>query len=248
MALLWFRQEGDTRYEVRGAGRSLRLYTNGVFHSQYNPARPLAGGVWDLLTLPAFLHPPGTLKRVLLLGVGGGAAARQLLHFFQPKRLVGVELDPHHIEVAQRFFGLDHPSVKLLRADAVQWLARYRGAPFDLIIDDLFGGRDGDPQRAVHADAAWFHQLTRHLRPDGTLVANFVSRLELRDSGWFHDPRLRRRLPGALHLAVPKYENAVGAFLSRPATPRELTRAVEAAGVRLDLRSKPLDYRVTSLA
>ena len=246
MALIWFKRHGDDRYEVRNAGRSLRLYTNGVFHSQYNPNRPLAGGVWDLLTLPAFLHPDGGPKRILLLGVGGGAAARQLLHFFAPKRLVGVELDPHHIEVAHRFFELDKPPVKLVEADARRWLQRYRGAPFDLIIDDLFGGRDGDPQRAVEADSAWFRQLLRHLRPNGTLVANFVSSLELRRSGWFRNQQLRRRLPTALQLEVPKYQNAVGAFLGRRASPSDLTDALGRAGIRLDRRSNPLDYHITT--
>ena len=52
MALLWERRVEGTLYQVRSAGRTRRLYTNGVFHSQYNPVRPVTGSVWDLLLLP----------------------------------------------------------------------------------------------------------------------------------------------------------------------------------------------------
>ena len=57
MAIVWSKVVGDSQYEVRTAGQSIRLYKDGVFHSQWNARRPLAGGVWDLLFIPAlFLH------------------------------------------------------------------------------------------------------------------------------------------------------------------------------------------------
>ncbi len=73
MAIVWSKKVAETRYEVRSAGSPLRLYTDGVFHSQYNPEQLLTGHVWDLLMLPAFFYPKNTIKRVLVLGVGGGA-------------------------------------------------------------------------------------------------------------------------------------------------------------------------------
>ncbi|MFQ5643422.1 MAG: oxidoreductase, partial [Thiogranum sp.] len=155
MSVLWARSTGGIRYEVRQAGRSLRLYTNGVLHSQYNPGRPLTGSVWDLLFLPAFFYPPGAIRRVLVLGVGGGAVIQQLRRFVQPDLIIGVELNAVHLSVARRFFALKGKGVQLIRANAVDWVQQYRGAPFDMIIDDLFGDADGEPQRAVFADRAW---------------------------------------------------------------------------------------------
>ena len=70
MAIVWSRSAGGNQYEVRSAGQSIRLYKNGVFHSQWNPNRPLAGGVWDLLFIPA-LFADRQISRVLVLGVGG---------------------------------------------------------------------------------------------------------------------------------------------------------------------------------
>ena len=71
MGLLWNYRQADTDYSVRHHGGSIRLYSNGVFHSQWNEARPFAGGIWDCLSLPALYREPAFTQRVLILGVGG---------------------------------------------------------------------------------------------------------------------------------------------------------------------------------
>jgi len=156
MAIVWSKETAGTLYEVRSAGNSLRLYTNGVFHSQYNASQPLTGHVWDLLMLPAFFYPANTIKRVLVLGVGGGAVLHMLRQFVMPGEIVGVELNPRHIYVARRFFNLKHKSIKLIEADAIEWLKKYRGDKFDMIIDDLFAEHKGEPVAVVKANRHWF--------------------------------------------------------------------------------------------
>lgn len=217
MALLWYKQQGTTRYEVRSAGSARRLYTNGVFHSQYNPRQPVTGSVWDLLMVPAFFAPE-RIERILLLGVGGGAVIRQLNHFLQPQQIVGVELDDVHLQVAERYFEVLAPNVQLIQADALQWVKEYRGESFDMIIDDLFSDSGGEPQRVVTADSAWFKTLGKLLAPHGSLVANFASKRELRGCGWFSAAQLKKRYPAAFRLTIPRYENAIGVFLRKPAT------------------------------
>lgn len=216
MAVIWQKVEGDTRYEVRQAGNSLRLYTNGVFHSQYNPKQPVTGNVWDLLMLPAFFHPQ-RIRRVLVLGVGGGAVIRQLNHFLKPELIVGVELNPVHLEVAREHFGVEADNVELHQADAIWWLRQYRGERFDLIIEDLFADSDGDPQRVIAADAPWMRRLLKQLTPKGTLVINFGSAKELKQSAWFSEPGLSQKFPAAFKLTTPLYENAIGTFLREAA-------------------------------
>lgn len=215
MALRWLRQEDGVRYEIRSAGRALRLYSNGVFHSQYNPAEPVTGGVWDLLLLPAFALPTGRPARVLVLGVGGGAVIRQLNRFLSPDLVVGVELNPVHLEVAHSHFGTAASNVCLLEADAREWLAAYRGPTFDLVIDDLFGHVDGEAVRAIAADALWCRQLMRVLSPNGALVMNFESEKQLRRAATWRDPLLRRSWAEGQVLTTPHYENAIGAFFRR---------------------------------
>ena len=221
MAIIWQKIISGVDYQVRSAGNTRRLYTDGVFHSQFNPTRPVTGSVWDLLLLPAFFHQPDKLKRVLVLGVGGGAVINQLTTFFPQIEVVGVELNPTHLLVAKRYFGVGgcgsgKSKVTLLEADAVTWLTAYRGPKFDLIIDDLFGEQDGEPCRAIEADASWCQQLKRRLKSDGTLVMNFdtpqarrkcywqeLSRRHLKSERWWND---------SFELSTPLYSNSVGAW------------------------------------
>jgi predicted membrane-bound spermidine synthase len=218
-AILWQDEIEGTRYEVRAAGSTRRLYTGGVFHSQLNLRHLVTGGVWDVMMLPAFFSAPGTLERVALLGVGGGAVARQLLHFLEPEEVVGIDLNPVHLEIARRYFGLNDERVKLHVADAIKWMRAYRGAPFDLIIEDLYGEKRGEPLRAIAPSTRWMTTLLRHLTPAGTLVMNFTSREELRESAFFTDPGLAVQFDAAFELSHPSHDNAVGAFLRRSVSP-----------------------------
>jgi spermidine synthase len=248
MAILWHKQEGETRYEVRGAGHTRRLYTNGVFHSQYNPHQPLTGSVWDLLLLPAFLLPAGAVRRVLVLGVGGGAVIRQLNHFLVPEQIVGVELNPVHLQVAREHFGVERENVELHQADARWWLKQYRGAPFDMIIDDLFSDAGGEPQRAVAFDGPWLRGLLKRLAPAGVLVCNFGSPQELSECAWFRQPAVATRLVTAFQLTTPRYENAIGAFVCQPVTSAALRERLRGEpGLNPDHKGCRLDYRIRRL-
>lgn len=246
--IVWEQFVDTTCYQVRSAGQSLRLYTNGVFHSQYNPLRPLTGNVWDLLMLPAYFYPRGQIQRVLVLGVGGGAVIQQLRHFVQPGAITGVELNAVHISVAKRFFGVRGRDVKLVQADAVRWVSDYRGAPFDMIIDDLFGDRGGEAERAVTADRDWASRLSPLLAEDGLLVSNFASLKELKQSAWYAEPRTSKLFCSAFSLSTPQNYNAVGAFLKRPATARQLReRLCMNRELNPRRKSSALDYRIRSL-
>jgi len=221
MALVWQhreRQDDDSEclYQVRSAGRTRRLYSNGVFHSQYNPRRPVAGSVWDLLLLPAFMQRLGSVQRVLVLGVGGGAVIKQLQYFLNPEELLGVELNPVHLEVAERFFEVAGPGLELIKGDAVVWLKAYRGPKFDLIIDDLFGEIDGQPTRAVTADERWCRQLLNHLATDGALVMNFDEATGLSQCAFLDKSSAvlkgQARWRRAWCFSTPLYANVVACF------------------------------------
>jgi len=125
--------------------------------------------------------------------------------------------------------------VELVRADAVDWVNRYRGPVFDIVIDDLFGHVDGETQRSVFADRSWVSSLTRCLSSDGMIVCNFASRLELMVSAYLSHSALRRSFSSAFYLGTAQNYNAVGAFLKKPATTRQLRDRLK--------RIPPLDPR-----
>lgn len=214
MAIVWQKKvshnDGHDFYEVRSAGRTRRLYTNGVFHSQYNPSRPVAGSVWDLLLLPAFFHPLGSIKRVLVLGVGGGAVMKQLQYFLQPELAIGVELNRIHLQVAKRFFNVRGAGIQLIEADAIQWLKGYEGPPFDLIIDDLFGEENGEPCRAVSLDESWCKTLMQNLTKKGSVVVNFETHSALEGCFWIEKSMNAWRQ--VYQFTTPLYSNCVALF------------------------------------
>ena len=113
MAVIWEQKTTGCHYEVRTAGNSVRLYKDGVFHSQWNDQRPLSNGVWDLLFLPTLFLPEPNIQRVLVLGVGGGAVINQFSRLLSPCNIVGVELDAVHIK-AVSYTHLTLPTILLV--------------------------------------------------------------------------------------------------------------------------------------
>lgn len=220
MAIVWQKQTSHKLYEVRRAGNSMRLYTNGVLHTQFNPRSPVTGSVWDLLSLGGFGVPEGNLRRILALGVGGGASLLQLNQWFQPEEIIGVELSSVHLKIAKRFFGLDTSPFRLIKADALKWIKDYRGPKFDLIIDDMFAEDFGEPYRVATADREWFGLLKRQLSPKGSLVLNFIDAQSFR-----YGVAAARNVGGfraGFRLSTHNCENIVGVFGRSQFSSREL--------------------------
>lgn len=245
MAILWQKTTNSTQYEVRSAGQTRRLYTDGVFHSQFNSERAIAGGIWDLLMLPAFFHPAEDIQRVLVLGVGGGAVIHQLQRYIKPDEIIGIELNPVHIMVAKRFFGVTKQLAQLVEADAIKWLENYSGPPFDMIIDDLFGEQEGEPVRAIKANKEWFEKLNVHLSPTGLLVMNFISSNDLKNCAAVSYKKISSLFNSSFQFTLSHYDNAIGAFLKKPSTSQILRKNINKVA---DLKkNKQLNFHVRKL-
>lgn len=226
MATVWQKKINGTCYEIRKAGNTTRLYTDGVFHSQYNPSRPVTGSVWDLLMLPAFFTDVENIKRVLVLGVGGGSVIQLLHRYVKPDEIIGVELNPVHIRVAKKYFGVSSKIAKLHAADAISWMEKYKGPPFDIIIDDLFGEIDGEGVRPVPLNAKWLNLLHSNLTRNGLIVANVVDRESLRGSAYFSNKRVTSHFKSAFQLTIPQLENIVATFLKNNSSSRQLRKNI----------------------
>lgn len=207
MARIYQKTIQQTCYEVRTAGQSVRLYSNGVLHSQYNPNMPINGAIWDLLLLPAFLlkTPP---KKVLLLGLGGGTLVHTLRRFFPTCHITCVELDAQHIHIAKRYFKIPTENVRIVHGDAYGFLNDTRQR-FDLIVDDVFQHVSGQPERASPAIDASVYE--RHLTADGLLAMNIID-----DEPYDAIDPIRQHFDGCYEFQHPLYDNRIFAFMKNP--------------------------------
>lgn len=248
MAVIWQKQCNGKHYEVRSAGHSRRLYTDGVFHSQFNPRRSLTGNVWDLLSLPSFFLAEKQIRHVLVLGVGGGAVISQLRQWFPKIHITGVELDPVHIYVAQRFFDLQHPNTTLIEANAIEWVRQYRGVTFDLIIEDLFSEHAGEPVRVAAATPDWIRQLSYLLTARGSLVMNFVCARELKSSAFFKDKPTQAKYRRIYRFSTPLYENNIGVFLRQDVSLNDWRKRIQQHALQKEFDTYRHKYQIRKLA
>lgn len=237
MAVLCKKVVSGQTHEVRSAGNSLRLYTDGVFHSQYNPDRPVGGNLWDLLLLPSFYLPSDAMKRILVLGVGGGTVMRQLKYFYPQCHITGVDINKIHLQFARQYFGVKGRGYSLLQADAIDWIQQYDGPAFDYIVDDLYGEAGNEPVRAVEPTAGWMRLLGDNMNKEGMLVMNHTTFREFRASSWFTSTSVQRRFPRAARLSMSQYDNVMGIFSKRQLNRRRLLAGIEQATPARDRRA-----------
>ena len=152
-----------------------RLYLNGNLQfSSRDEAR-----YHEALVLPA-MQMAARAERVLILGGGDGLAAREVLKYPQVQDITLVDLDA---EMTRTFASsatltalndgaLNHPKLRVINADAAQWLEENRGE-YDVIIIDL-----PDPSNFSLGklySVPMYRLVARHLAPDGYLVVQSTS-------------------------------------------------------------------------
>jgi spermidine synthase len=90
--------------------------------------------------MTASLIYPQNLKRILMIGLGGGSISTYLGRAIPDAEIDTVEIDPGVIDVARKFFGIkDSPRVRYLDGDGRVFLTRNR-KHYDLILIDAFHG------------------------------------------------------------------------------------------------------------
>lgn len=234
MEIYKHRDQHGQHYRVTRAGASLRLYSDGVFHTQYNPNRTFDGSLWDLLWLPTTALANQSVRRILVLGVGGGAVICALRKRYPKALIIGIDINPVHLYIARHFFRVGDANTLLLLADALAFMDYYRGPGFDLVVDDLFAARNGETARVVALTPDWCRLLCRALSQRGLLLVNFVAGAELRDA-WQVLRDGNTHFDGALEWTHRRYENRIGAFYREHYAPdwrATLLRLLPKAGQR----------------
>lgn len=215
-------------------GRALRV--DGSFASWYRPGRVTTGSVWDALAAPLAWLPPARRRSVLLLGLGGGSAARVARALAPRARIVGVEIDPEVVRAARESFDLDALGLEVIVDDAYSVLRRRR-ARFDVVMEDIFVGRGRHIHKPDWLPEPGLVLARKRLAPGGVVASNALD--EAAEVG----RTVTGLFPGAARIDVVDYDNRVFIGGPRGLTAHSLRAAVAADRVlapslgRLSFRS-----------
>ncbi len=128
-------------------------------------------------------------KRILVLGGGDGLAVREILKYPQVDSVTLVDLDPAMTKLfstapaltALNGNALNSPKVKVINADALQWLEESQDA-YDFVVVDF-----PDPANFALGKlytAAFYRLLEKRLSARGLIVVQSTSPLYARQSFW----------------------------------------------------------------
>ncbi|PIT42449.1 polyamine aminopropyltransferase [Snodgrassella alvi] len=152
-----------------------RLFLNGNLQfSSVDEAR-----YHEALVLPVMEQNPQA-SRILILGGGDGLAAREVLKYPQVSQITLVDMDASMTRVFRTSAALrelnqnslNHPKLRIINADAAQWL-QHNQEKFDVVIIDF-----PDPSNFSLGklySVPMYRMVARHLNPHGNLVVQSTS-------------------------------------------------------------------------
>jgi spermidine synthase len=146
---------------------------------------------YDEGLLLSYVLRPG-MRRVLVIGLGGGTLPRSIARHLPDAEIDSVEIDPVVRELALKYFLYqESPRIRTFIEDGRTFISR-PGPEYDLIILDAFNST-GVPFHLTTRE--FFEALRRRLSPDGVFAANFIGRLMGRDGAlfWSTYQTIRRR-------------------------------------------------------
>jgi len=212
------------------------LYVDGTFASCYEPGQVATGSVWDALAAGITALPRRRRGSVLLLGLGGGSAARVARALAPRARIVGVEIDRSVLRLARRWFDLDALGIEVVIDDARAYLERCRRR-FDAVLEDVFIGTGRDAVKPEWLPQPGLARAAHRLSPHGILASNAL------DEAPAVSAAMRCLFSSVVRIEIDDYDNQIFVGCSRALTGRGLRGAVAATPVlaptlrRLSFRS-----------
>jgi spermidine synthase len=188
----------------------------------------LTGQYWDyFLAAPLFApdYASRHIRRIAILGLGGGTAARLYTASYPRARIDGVEIDPAVLSVARRYFDMREPRLSTYAEDARYFLLTHSGR-YNVVAVDAFR----QPYIPFQLTTREFFRLIRqHLSPSGVVAMNAGHTV--------NDYRLvnaiahtmRTVFPSVFIMDVPGTINSVIVASNRPASLTSFRRHASAA-------------------
>ncbi len=156
------------------------------FDSSHQSAISLDDPYQSRIRYPDYMHLALALKpdakRVLVLGLGGGAITKRFWRDYPTVTVDSVEIDPVVVEVARKYFWLPEDERSRVFIEDARRYVQSTGETYDIVIVD-----------AYYSDSLPFHLTTGEflreiksvMAPDGVLAYNVISAAEGRGSDLF---------------------------------------------------------------
>jgi spermidine synthase len=215
------RTQANARVRVRTRGSRRELRVDGTLASSFTPGRVTTHSVWDALAASLLALPAARRRRVLLVGLGAGSAARVARALAPDAEIVGVELDAAVVEAARAWFDLDALGIEVVIADARDYLAS-RGRPFDAVLEDVFIGVEAELRKPEGFPLPALDHARRRLAPGGVLASNTI------DEGPAVRRALGERFECVVEIGVAEHDNRIYVATDAALSARALRAAVAA--------------------
>ena len=145
-----------------GSGLTKRLTVNGITQSG-----GVVGKVWqEPLDLVKSIKPK--VDRCLILGLGTGTIAKNVLGLWPDVSITGVEIDPVIVGMGQKYFGLNELNIEVVIDNANSFTKRSK-EKFDIILFDVYVG---NKVPKVFSDATYIKSLKKLIKDGGIIAFN----------------------------------------------------------------------------
>src|SRR5215216_5114075 len=152
----------------------LRLNEGQGVHSIYHPDILQYNGPWDQFLVSPYFYAnrkPADVRRVAIVGLAAGTAARQMIAVYGDIPIDGFEIDPAIVAVGQKYFGMTMPNLNIHIGDGRLGLEQspYK---YDIIAVDAYR----PPYIPAHMTTQEFFEIVAsHLADNGVLTINSAS-------------------------------------------------------------------------
>lgn len=152
----------------------LKLNDGQGVHSIYHPDTLNYGGPWEQFLVGPYFYAnrkPQDIKRMAIVGLAAGTAARQASAVYGAIPIDGFELDEQIVEVGEKYFGLNLPNLTVHIGDGRLNLERspYK---YDIVAVDAYRPPYIPPHMTTQE---FFGIIASHLTNDGVLTINVGS-------------------------------------------------------------------------
>jgi len=152
----------------------LKLNDGQGIHSMYHPDTLNYGGPWEQFLVGPYFYAnrkPQDVKRMAIVGLAAGTAARQASAVYGDIPIDGFELDDQIVEVGEKYFGMNLPNLTVHIGDGRLNLERSE-AKYDIIGVDAYRPPYIPPHMTTQE---FFGIVASHLTDDGVLTINVGS-------------------------------------------------------------------------